>query len=86
MAAEQPKKKRKPTPRTGQPPRPYRNKDGTIVGGSYKGKTINTTVSLYEGDHELLDFITEFLGTNRSDAIRASIRSFAAICQTIKRR
>jgi hypothetical protein len=67
--------------------RPYRNKDGTVQGDRlYHGKTINTTVSLYEGDHELLDYLTEFLGTNRSDAIRSAIRSFAAMCQQIERR
>ena len=67
--------------------RPWRNVDGTVRGHkSYGGKTINSTVSLYQGDHELLDYLVEFLGSNRSDAIRAAIRSFAAVCQAIERK
>lgn len=52
----------------------------------YQQKTMNVSFSFYPGDDELLDYIVEFLGSNRSDAARAAIRSFAALCQSVSKR
>lgn len=51
-----------------------------------KHKTRNLTVSLYPGDHELVEWMVEFLGSSRSDAVRAAIRAFAMSLQEIERK
>lgn len=49
-------------------------------------KTSTTSVTLYPGDVELLDMIVEFLGSNRSDAMRSAIRAFAQTITTTQGR
>lgn len=55
----------------------WRDRDGEIVSPGAK-RTTNLTVSLYPGDQELLEFIQNYLGVNKSAAARAAIQSFAA--------
>ena len=43
-------------------------------GEVWERRAIKMTISLYPRDQELLSQLTEFLGTNQSDAIRTAIR------------
>lgn len=48
---------------------------------TYKARRTRTSVkafSFHKGDDELVDYIAEYLGTSRSEAVRASVRAFAA--------
>lgn len=38
---------------------------------------------LSDGDKELLDFIVDYLGTSKSGAVKAAIRGYAVMLQTI---
>lgn len=40
-------------------------------------KTKRQEVHFYEGDIKLLEFIQEYLGCSRSEAIRSAVRAFA---------
>lgn len=46
--------------------------------GEWDRKVVHLTVSVYPKDMEMLQWITEHLGSSQSDAIRTSIRLCAA--------
>jgi hypothetical protein len=48
-------------------------------------KTVTVTVSLYPGDVELLEWLAEFLGASRSDAVRTAVRTSAVHFQEISK-
>jgi hypothetical protein len=52
----------------------------------YDGKTSNLTISVYEGDQVLVEWMAGFLGGSKSDAVRTAIRHYAAVLQAISRR
>lgn len=56
------------------------------LSNSGKKKTRNLTVTLYEGDHELVEWLVEFFGSSRSDVTRSAIRHFAAFTQATQGR
>ena len=57
--------------------RPNENNRGVRV------RTRNLTVSLYEGDWDMLLWMEEYFGTNKSDVIRTAIRTLAVHTQAI---
>lgn len=53
---------------------------------SVKYGSWTTTVTFHPGDKEILDFLETKLGTSRAEAIRTSVRVYAAIVQGITAR
>lgn len=53
--------------------------------GGDRTKQIPRNFKLYPADDELLNYIAQFLGSSRSDALRTAIRSFAAQLQQIRK-
>jgi hypothetical protein len=60
-----------------------KGESGWVNRGDRKLKDL--VVGAYERDHELIQWITEFLGCSRSEAIRTAIRSFAAQMKALEK-
>lgn len=44
-----------------------------------------TAIHFNEGDHELAEWIAEYLGCTKADAVRSAIRAFAVHLQAISK-
>lgn len=47
-------------------------------------KRRQTSMQFNEGDEKLVEYIAEYLGSSKSDAIRSAIRAYAMHLQTLK--
>lgn len=54
---------------------------------NYSGrKGRRTSFVWYEGDDKLLDYITEYLGCGKSEAVRSALRAYAMHLEQLSRK
>lgn len=52
----------------------------------YRGRVVTTSMTLYPGDVEILDYLEKYLGANRSEVMRSALRAFAQTVTTVEQR